>query len=237
MNRTISLAIPTPCAEKWDTFTPAPAGGYCGSCNKVVIDFTRMTDDQVLAFFGSRPAHTCGRFNFRQLKTYDQQGVPQITPGLTLLKAGLISFFLLLLSRESFSQTQPAPRTEIIDQQKKDANGKIIAEQFVTGLVVSAEDGSALPGVNVQLKNFAVGTTTDVEGRFSFPQKLREGDVLVFQFIGLESSEYTVRHIKEEKIEIKMTCSYDIMGEVQVVAGQVYVDKRSGLRRLWSKLF
>lgn len=58
----------------------------------------------------------------------------------------------------------------------------------VTGTVTSAEDGSALPGVNVIVRGTTIGTSTDANGRYSL--RVPDGDaVLVFSFIGLESQE------------------------------------------------
>ncbi|MFN8843885.1 MAG: carboxypeptidase-like regulatory domain-containing protein, partial [Chryseotalea sp.] len=61
-------------------------------------------------------------------------------------------------------------------------------ERTVTGRVTSAEDGSALPGVNVVLKGTTTGTVTDVEGNYkiSVPS---DGGTLVFSFIGLTTTE------------------------------------------------
>lgn len=64
-------------------------------------------------------------------------------------------------------------------------------ERMVTGKVTSAEDGSAIPGVNVVLKGTTTGTTTDADGsyRLSIPAS---GGSLVFSFIGLETKEVPI---------------------------------------------
>src|SRR5690606_5620792 len=82
----IALNIPTPCSEQWGNFTKTPQGGFCSSCQKTVIDFTTMTDDEILAFFKTKPAHTCGRFRPNQLKLYSMPATTAtgIRPGLKL---------------------------------------------------------------------------------------------------------------------------------------------------------
>ncbi|HTJ52129.1 MAG TPA: carboxypeptidase-like regulatory domain-containing protein, partial [Cyclobacteriaceae bacterium] len=48
------------------------------------------------------------------------------------------------------------------------AIGQVLAqERSVSGKVTSAEDGTALPGVNVIIKGTTNGTATDAEGRYS----------------------------------------------------------------------
>ncbi len=61
----------------------------------------------------------------------------------------------------------------------------------ITGTVTSAEDGSAIPGVNVVLKGSTTGTTTDAKGKYSI-QVPSSGGTLVFSFIGLQTKEVKI---------------------------------------------
>jgi TonB-linked SusC/RagA family outer membrane protein len=61
-------------------------------------------------------------------------------------------------------------------------------DRVVTGKVTSADDGSALPGVNVVLKGTTNGTVTDANGdyKISVPGS---GGILVYSFIGMSTQE------------------------------------------------
>lgn len=63
----IHLSIPKPCHEDWDAMTQADKGRFCGSCQKTVIDFTGMSDRQLVAFFKKPPSSVCGRVYNDQL--------------------------------------------------------------------------------------------------------------------------------------------------------------------------
>ncbi len=63
--------------------------------------------------------------------------------------------------------------------------------RMITGTVTSAEDGSALPGVNVLLKGTRTGTATDAKGKYSIQIPSGSG-TLVFSFIGLKSKEIKI---------------------------------------------
>jgi Ca-activated chloride channel family protein len=63
--------------------------------------------------------------------------------------------------------------------------------RMITGTVTSAEDGSALPGVNVILKGTTVGTATNDKGKYSIAVPA-SGGTLVFSFIGLQSKEVKI---------------------------------------------
>ena len=235
MKKSFSLSIPNRCSEKWDNFTPTANGGYCGSCSKVVVDFTKMSDTEIISFFSNKPEHTCGRFKPGQLKSYAEITAPKINPGLTLFKAGLMSLLFLLISKQTSAQ-EPAAKSniEIVDQHIQRTQENITtSNQTITGLVKSQDDDSPMPGVNVLVKGSTYGTNTDAEGRFQLSD-VKEGDVLVFSFIGYEMQEYTIRKDVADLGEIPMiTMYYEIMGELAVDG--VY-EEPSALQKLWTKI-
>ncbi len=62
------LHIPEPCHENWNEMTPEKKGRFCGSCQKTVVDFTEMSDDQVKNYLlDNKHKNTCGRFYATQL--------------------------------------------------------------------------------------------------------------------------------------------------------------------------
>jgi len=64
------------------------------------------------------------------------------------------------------------------------------AQNTITGRVVSQAESTALPGVNVLVKGTTQGTTTDQNGKYTIVA--RDGDVLVFSFIGFLSEEIKI---------------------------------------------
>src|SRR5262245_59371582 len=68
MKKGIQLSIPEQCHESWENMTPSEKGRFCGSCQKQVIDFTSMSDAQLIAFF-KKPStgSVCGRLFADQL--------------------------------------------------------------------------------------------------------------------------------------------------------------------------
>ena len=61
-------------------------------------------------------------------------------------------------------------------------------ERTISGRIVSGEDGSALPGVNVVVKGTTNGTVTDADGNYRIAAS-GSNIVLVFSFIGLQTQE------------------------------------------------
>lgn len=89
-------------------------------------------------------------------------------------------------------------------------------ERIITGKITSAEDGTALPGVNVLLKGTAIGAVADINGeyRLTIPAK---GGTLVFSYIGFVTQEIKIGH--EAVINVTMQADYAQLNEI-VVTGQ-----------------
>lgn len=66
------LKIDMPCTENWDNMQPNEQGRFCMSCQKTVIDFTQMSDAEIVQFFAQyKGEKVCGVFRNSQIqKTY-----------------------------------------------------------------------------------------------------------------------------------------------------------------------
>jgi TonB-linked SusC/RagA family outer membrane protein len=82
----------------------------------------------------------------------------------------------------------------------------------IQGIVVD-EKGEALPGVSVQLKATAAGTTTDVNGKFSI--NASQGQTLIFTFVGYTRKEATIKDLNT--INVSLSPSSSSLDEVVVV--------------------
>lgn len=56
------LTIDQPCSENWNKMTPTERGKHCQACDKIVTDFSGMSETQILEFLLQNPG-SCGRVN------------------------------------------------------------------------------------------------------------------------------------------------------------------------------
>ncbi len=69
MKQQFEIKIPKPCSAEWTNMTPNKNGKHCDSCNKTVIDFTKMSDNEIVSYFTANSSRkTCGYFYKGQLK-------------------------------------------------------------------------------------------------------------------------------------------------------------------------
>jgi TonB-linked SusC/RagA family outer membrane protein len=88
------------------------------------------------------------------------------------------------------------------------------AQTTVTGTVTSAEDGGTLPGVSVIIQGTSLGTTTDMEGKYSLSVP-SGAKALVFTFVGMEKQ--TVAFTGQTVINVVMKTSSLDLDEFVVV--------------------
>ncbi|MEZ4805732.1 MAG: hypothetical protein R2852_09685 [Bacteroidia bacterium] len=64
----IQVHLTNPCHENWNAMTEVKNGKFCASCSKTVVDFTLMSDQQILDFLALNAGNSCGHFKPDQLK-------------------------------------------------------------------------------------------------------------------------------------------------------------------------
>lgn len=100
-------------------------------------------------------------------------------------------------------------------------------ERIITGKVTSADDGAALPGVNVVLKGTTTGTVTDHHGDFSLKIPA-SGGTLVFTFIGFTTQE--IRLQKQTILNVQLAADVSTLQEV-IVSGYGKERDSAGARK------
>ncbi|WP_338813467.1 carboxypeptidase-like regulatory domain-containing protein [Bernardetia sp. Wsw4-3y2] len=86
----------------------------------------------------------------------------------------------------------------------------------------------ALPGATIQLKGTTRGTTTDMEGNFSFTVPFADEIIIVARFVGYEAREEIVTENTSQNLTLQLH-DYELLGEVSV--NEVYQSKQT----VWQK--
>lgn len=185
--RRIRLEMNSPCSEHPSNMSQNNLGSFCDQCFKQVIDFTRMTDEQIVAYFMKNRGAVCGRFVPTQLKSYD---IPEVTkiPSTTgrLIIGSFISLATAMamglsvspLSIKAISIEQLARET----QEKSSDVPMVNQDPSIAKGMVSSIGGAGIPNVTVRLKGTDISTTTDYLGRYELeiPEEYLQGTDLTF---------------------------------------------------------
>jgi len=236
----INILIDKPCSENFKTFKKTDEGGFCNSCKKTVVDFTKMSNQEIFKYFSNEKNKTCGLFLESQLKSYSNPSLSSNRTKSTSFASSLfgLSLVSLLSLTNVYSQEKTNTNTIVKEENsatKKDKNSAELNEKFTVSGIVSDKIGP-LPGANIYLKNYNISTQTDIDGKFTFPKQLEVGDILLVTYIGYKEKEIKVTRENQSIImnyTIKLdNCQIVMMGEV--ATNKVYQSKRTLFQKIKS---
>jgi hypothetical protein len=134
------LPKPKHCGQDWLEMTPTASGRICGKCEKVIVDFSKMSWAEIEARQRQEHYSICGMYSRRQLESW---GVDPPTRACTKLTATAALLTSLAASLPALGQTE-----DIVDKDKI----------IISGVVVEKMRGRAshplpVPGATVWLRS------------------------------------------------------------------------------------
>lgn len=92
---------------------------------------------------------------------------------------------------------------------------ELSAQSVVISGVVSDEKGETIPGATVLIPNTSIGTTTDMDGKYSLSANMSDTLTLRFSFLGFETLNVPV--LNRKKIDVILKPALSMLDEVVVV--------------------
>lgn len=232
----MQLSIPKPCSEKYENFQATEKGGFCQSCQFEVVDFSRMSSEEIKDYFIHQAGKkVCGRFKPEQLSPPAPLSPPRsrISSGLFLA----LSVFSVAPLFPALAQGEPTEQQATSGDEIPSSESQKDSIATIRGRV-SDNLNEYLPFVNVLVErngNFITGATTDFDGLFALSVNLQKGDIIKLQFVGFKTIEYTVTKV-ESFYNFKMEEAEALLGEV-IILGEVDSEVRYRAKpSFWNRL-
>lgn len=205
----LQLTIPEPCHENWQHMTPTEQGRFCNSCAKEVIDFSTMTDIQVLNYFTNLTNEkVCGRALPEQLnRTLSRPEPPK--KRLFWYWNYFVMFFMFFgkgntakaqggIKRTTGGAVQVVTAAQLEKVKQANVNealagkvrGLIIAENKIINGKVSNRDGNPVSFALIEIKGTSKTVNADANGAYSL--KANSNAMLVISGSGFKSAEIPV---------------------------------------------
>ncbi|MCE2733219.1 MAG: carboxypeptidase-like regulatory domain-containing protein [Flammeovirgaceae bacterium] len=105
----------------------------------------------------------------------------------------------------------------------KESSSSYSFNHVLKGRIISADDGSPLPGVNVIVKGFTLGTITDENGYYEI--NCPSNSTLVFSFIGLQTQEKAVNGLSN--LDVSLAADVTQLSEVVITGYGINTTKRN----------
>jgi hypothetical protein len=158
MSAKLNISLPEPCNEDWNKMTPAAQGKFCGSCEKIVVDFSTYSDQELINFFVHRNQKACGRFNGTQLnRAISEANIPEKRPLLSAAFAGLLALFSAQVSAQTTKGEVYLTEQVVLG---KSAGYKL----SYSGIIIS--NGVPLSEVIIEIEGSDASTKSDAKGYF-----------------------------------------------------------------------
>ncbi|SNR94413.1 CarboxypepD_reg-like domain-containing protein [Belliella buryatensis] len=238
-DKNLKVSIKKPCDKKWESFSLNENGGFCSKCKTTVVDFTNLSNEEILQYMNNSNQKVCGRINihhksflYKAARTYRHSLAFKVITGLFLF-AGTdkINAKNQIPQDKNFTIGQTSPELLNINfQVLKNAS----TESFISGKVIDAITKEPIPGAVILLKNTRIGTTSSIEGKFKIdiPNDLkRNKNEIEVRFIGYESVS-----MKFKKDQLPIYQDFEMEESREVLIGEIIIiQNRKRWWHFWKK--
>ena len=194
MAKYIQIQVTTPCHEKWEDMQATADGSFCSSCQKTVIDFSMMSDEQLIRFFKKPIKNVCGKFYTDQLDQEYELPVKRI-PWLKYFFQ--ISIPALLLNYKVTAQHLLKKNRAIIEiVETKNLQHELIDPVTVNGCISNFE-GMPVPYATIAVPGKNITTTADSNGLYTLHIERLE-QFLEISAIGYEKKLLKVNGVRND---------------------------------------
>lgn len=235
--KTYNIRIDNPCSQDWDKMSESEKGRFCTQCSRHLVDFSVMTDAEIVRTIQGNNGKICGRFAAGQLKRDIKiAATPSKQPMFYRLMAAFLLFFSGTQKDHGTVQTSqtmqafPGPG-DTLHRIGPDGKEEIIytdaAEGVIKGKVYDGDSITTLSKVKIQLLGTDLEWRSKAQGDFSIdvPDSVISGDTLIFEFSrkGLVTNRlvihkhsipgYVRHYMSRPEMEMEMTTGIIIISE------------------------
>jgi hypothetical protein len=164
--KSLKITMANPCSESWDSMTPKENGRFCSNCKKVIIDFSQLSDQELLRFFSNKDNISCGRFHKDQLNKEIFPAKHKMPPLKSYYKAAA-AVLALLTMRYSASASNKKENTISINPSSVKDQIHFYPEKITINGNVKDQHGQVLENAEIKFGD-AIIAKTDVNGNFEF---------------------------------------------------------------------
>jgi hypothetical protein len=228
MQKQTSIYIPKPCHEDWNKMTPTQQGKFCSACSKQVIDFSLMSDNQIINVLSNQSEKLCGRFDVEQLQR------PLIETKIKKKKSWWMALTMPLLFLFEKSEAQDikilkdTPYYEMDTTVFMGAVASIAHDKqiIVKGKVVD-ENNEPVPFAAITEKGTKNAIAADANGFFTISIKGNTQEIILTgSAVGLETTDQKINFSQDSTTIVMMRMSRALAGDVVVTAGGISACRR-----------
>lgn len=220
----LHLSIPEPCHENWQNMTPNEQGRHCMSCQKTVVDFSLMSDQEILRYISTAGSQVCGRFADDQLnKTYEERKAPRAFSWRYAWNMVVAAF--LLAGNSATAQVKGNKKVAItkkidIKPEMHITLGKVarvVPDIHVSGTAIDDSTGKPVSFASIHIKGNETGIAADEQGLFKLTTSGYNTTTIVVSAVGYTTQEFKITPDNSSDLQIRLTPEVKTLNAVEVI--------------------
>lgn len=224
-----TISIPSPCNESWEDMQPHEGGRFCGHCQHAVIDFSMMTDAEVLKALN---AHSGGRVCGRMAASQLDRTMKEVPAKRRSLWPAAMLTSLFGIASPAANPVAAKPATFITNEKDTVAQPtQPVSDSSLrklTGTVVD-QTGDTLIGVSIRMDTLHLVTQTDAKGRFELylpAEWVDKCPVITVAYVGFTWVQIFAEHNgKNEFLPVNVTLEPEFKGQMEVSRVMIFKDR------------
>jgi carboxypeptidase-like protein len=211
MLRSVQIQIPKPCHENWNNMAPDEQGRFCGSCQKIVVDFTAMSDKELLDHISTTAGqHACGRFSTHQLNTdltkteskrqFSWAYVWNVLLASLLATESYAQGELQIKKKQEMYLPDVAPTPGPFEVRERDS----VPEKIVQGIILQSKTNKPLQYAYVTIKGTSKGVVCNDKGEFRIAVEDKDSVMLQCSSIGFKTQTLAINKNSNVHVSVLM---------------------------------
>lgn len=191
------VTLPEPCHENWEAMHEVEKGRFCMSCQKQVVDFSLMSDSEILHVISQSQGNGCGRFSSEQLNRPLTEQKIQRPWHKYFFRFALPA--LLIGQKAKAQMGKPAFNPTTVQTPQPTPKFTFAPYYDLSGTVTDSLTGKTIPDASIYVKGALAGTRSDKDGNFRCSYAVTPApSVLVISCIGYATREIVIDRTKTE---------------------------------------
>lgn len=257
---TLQVSIPEPCHEDWAKMTPTQCGAYCQACQKEVVDFSRMSEAEIVARLSKASGKVCGRIPATMLNRELVKHEPDLAwyswkkwavAAGVLLGAGNVKannkLYTDTAAIRNVDTTLALPNVNIVGSKRPAQDFVTVGQTVLYNQLISDTSitlsGKVTDEINEPVilalvtvgKDSSINVRTDFDGNYSIliPKEYYNKAIIVqVSYVGYNNEQFTFIANKSTSVNIQLKAL-----EYSGMVGGLFIDTpRSKIRRFFHRI-